>query len=472
MDLRGRKGGVEKWDNHSFTSPLSDPVGALQSSALADRVTRHAVVAAGSLPRRTLRQSFIATRRVMFNSALDLASNGITQWGLGAKILFLFVMTQLTIFTVTLYLHRSQSHRSVDFHPVLAHFFRFWNWLTTAMVTKEWVAIHRKHHAHCETELDPHSPQVFGLGKLVWKGTELYMDARADGTLLGRFGRGTPDDWIERRLYTPHCNWGPTVLAVSEIALFGIGGMALWAIQMMWIPFWGAGVVNGIGHWWGYRNFETADRSTNLTPVAMWVGGEELHNNHHAFPSSAKFSVRRFEFDLGWLVIRFLAALKLANVRRVASVPGSRSGYLKRARTPNQTSLIESVRLMTKFFRDVMLPVVREESRRSRRADVPSARLRNALANGGRWLSDDDRGRLNTWIDARPDVHILCEFRTQLALLMERRDIGNSTQALSQWIRAARDSDIHSLQVFAAALAVDAMGDPPSCAAAMINARR
>ena len=394
----------------------------------------------------------------MFDALLDLLSNGIAQAGLGAKLVFLLVMTQLTILTVTLYLHRSQSHRSVDFHPALAHFFRFWSWLTTAMVTKEWVAIHRKHHAHCETELDPHSPQVFGIGKLIWNGTELYMGARADQSLLPKFGNGTPDDWIERHLYTRHCNWGPTALALLEIALFGVGGMAIWAIQMMWIQFWGAGVVNGVGHWWGYRNFETADRSTNLMPIAVWVGGEELHNNHHAFPSSAKFSVRRFEFDLGWLVIRILSTLKLAKVKRVASVEGARLPGQVPLGKPIQTSLSERVRLMTKFFRDVTLPVVRDESRRNS-ADVPPMRLRHALANGGRWLNDDDRRRLNTWIDARPMLHTVCNFRAQLALLMEQRDVGAGAQGLSQWVRAARDTNINSLRTFAAALAVDAIAD-------------
>jgi len=395
----------------------------------------------------------------MFDFLTSLAAGGITQAGLGAKLLFLLIMTQLTILTVTLYLHRSQSHRSVDFHPALAHCFRFWSWLTTAMVTKEWVAIHRKHHAHCETELDPHSPQVFGIGKLVWGGTELYMAARTDQDLLTRFGSGTPEDWIERNVYTRHCNWGPTALAIIEIALFGVGGMAIWAIQMMWIPFWGAGVVNGIGHWWGYRNFETADRSTNLSPIAMWVGGEELHNNHHAFPSSAKFSVRPFEFDLGWLVIRILATLRLASVKRVARVRNSRStGESLPAGAPLQASLTERVRLMTKFFRDVTLPVMRDESRRSR-AELPPLRLRHALANGGRWLSDEDRRRLNTWTDARPSLYTVCNFREQLASLMEQRDIGAGTQGLSQWVRAAHSTEIHSLRTFAASLAKETVAD-------------
>ena len=395
----------------------------------------------------------------MFEYLLDHASNGFTHAGLGAKLVFLLVMTQLTILTVTLYLHRSQSHRSVDFHPALAHCFRFWSWLTTAMVTREWVAIHRKHHAHCETELDPHSPQFHGIGKLVWSGTELYMDARADGNLLPRFGRGTPDDWIERHLYTRHCNWGPTVLAVLEIALFGVGGMAIWAIQMMWIPFWGAGVVNGIGHWWGYRNFETADRSTNLTPIALWVGGEELHNNHHAFPSSAKFSLRRFEFDLGWLIIRILATLKLADVKRVASELEPPSTQQVSAGQPRLAALTPKVRVMTQFFRNVMLPAVRDESRRNR-GSVPPTRWRRALADGGCWLDDDDRRRLDDWIDARPCLRTLCRFRAELAVLMERRDIGEEAADMAQWVRAARDSNIGSLRTFAAALAGNASDTP------------
>ena len=392
----------------------------------------------------------------MFEALLNHAANGIIPTSLVAKLVFLLVMTQLTILSVTLYLHRSQSHRSVDFHPALAHAFRFWCWLTTAMATREWVAIHRKHHAHCETDLDPHSPQIFGIGKLIWSGTELYMAARAEPDLLARFGRGTPDDWIERHLYARHCNWGPTTLAVLEIALFGVSGMAIWAVQMMWIPFWGAGVVNGVGHWWGYRNFETADRSTNLSPIAIWVGGEELHNNHHAFPSSAKFSIRRFEFDLGWQIIRILAKLRLASVKRVAATADMRStDRIVVEPEPLQTTLSDRVRVMTGFFRDVMLPALRDESRRSR-VGVPPLHLRRALANGGCWLDDDERGRLNAWIDTRPCLRTLCRFRAELASLMEQRDVDAGARGLSQWVQAAMDTDIGSLRTFAGALAGDA----------------
>ena len=183
---------------------------------------------------------------------------------------------------------------------MLAHFFRFWTWLTTSMITKEWAAIHRKHHAKCETEEDPHSPMFKGIDTVIWRGVELYREARGQREDIEKYGKGCPDDWIERHLYTPHATFGPTLMLFISFALFGFAGVALWAIQMAWIPFWAAGVVNGLGHWWGYRNFETTDTATNLTPWGVWIGGEELHNNHHAFPSSAKFALRRWEFDIGW----------------------------------------------------------------------------------------------------------------------------------------------------------------------------
>lgn len=249
---------------------------------------------------------------------IDVLTSGVAGLGVWGMLAVLLVFTQLTIFAVTLYLHRSQAHRGVDFHPAIAHFFRFWTWLTTSMITREWVAIHRKHHAKVETEEDPHSPQTKGIGQVFWRGVELYRQARAERADIEQYGKGAPSDWIERHLYTPHANAGPMALLVINSVLFGLPGIALWAIQMAWIPFWAAGVVNGLGHWWGYRNFESADTSTNLTPWALWIGGEELHNNHHAFPSSARFSMRRWELDIGWVAIRGLQALGLAKVLRVA----------------------------------------------------------------------------------------------------------------------------------------------------------
>jgi stearoyl-CoA desaturase (delta-9 desaturase) len=381
---------------------------------------------------------------------LATASNGLVHAGLSAKLWFLLAMTQLTVLTVTLYLHRGVAHRSLEFHPAVAHFFRFWSWLTTSMVTREWVAIHRKHHAHSESERDPHSPQVHGIRTLLWRGTELYIGARSEPGLLETYGTGTPNDWIERHVYTPHCNWGPTLLLLAEVALFGVIGVAIWAVQMMWIPFWGAGVVNGLGHWCGYRNFETADRSGNLFPIAFWVGGEELHNNHHAFPSSAKFSLRRYEFDIGWLVIRLLSSVGLARVKRVARMH-DRQGEWTGARPFPRARLAPRVKVMTGFFREVTLPVLRDEVRGGL---APSSKFRRALADGGRWLDAADRERLNVWICAHPGVGAIQEYRSRLSALMERRQFDAQSRAFSRWFADAERSGIDALRAFATALAV------------------
>jgi stearoyl-CoA desaturase (delta-9 desaturase) len=391
----------------------------------------------------------------MLDSSLELAAHGFVGPGIGWRLACLLIATQVTVIAVTLYLHRSQTHRAVEFHPVLAHAFRFWIWLTTAMVTREWVAIHRKHHAYSDTARDPHSPHVFGVDKLLLQGAELYIDARADERLLAKYGRGVPDDWIERHVYTPHCNWGPTLLAVVNLVMFGIGGMAIWALQMIWIPFWGAGVVNGIGHWRGYRNFETADRSANLFPWGVWVGGEELHNNHHAFPASAKFSIRRFEFDLGWFLICILGKLRMADVRCAAGTNGADAMAHARDRPPRLAALAPRVEVMTDFFHKMMLPEVRDQADRGDRQSL-TGRLRRALADGGHWLAAGERERLEAWVDSRPVVRSLCEFRAQLAALMDRRMLVASEE-FSQWRHAAKASNIGSLRNFAISLESEAM---------------
>ena len=233
-------------------------------------------------------------------------------------VLYTLAMTHVTIASVTIFLHRSQAHRSLDLHPIPAHFFRFWLWLTTSIVTKEWVAIHRKHHAKCETADDPHSPQVRGLSTVLWRGAELYRSEAYNPDTLTQFGRGTPDDWIERHVYSRFVAWGIALMLLVNVALFGAIGLTVWAVQMAWIPFWAAGVVNGLGHFWGYRNFEAPDASTNLLPWGLLIGGEELHNNHHTYPTSAKLSVKRYEFDVGWMYISLLRKIGWAQVKKVA----------------------------------------------------------------------------------------------------------------------------------------------------------
>ncbi|MBU2048579.1 fatty acid desaturase [Stenotrophomonas sp. TWI700] len=392
----------------------------------------------------------------MFDTLLNFLTGGVVGlgwWGMG---LVLLVFTQLTIFAVTLYLHRSQAHRGVDFHPVIAHFFRFWTWLTTSMITKEWVAIHRKHHAKVETDEDPHSPVTKGIGMVFWRGVELYREARAMRADIEQYGRGAPDDWIERHLYTPHANLGPVALLVINSVLFGLPGVALWAIQMAWIPFWAAGVINGLGHWWGYRNFESADTSTNLTPWAFWVGGEELHNNHHAFPSSARFSMRRWEFDIGWAVIRGLQALRLAKVLRVAPSMDVRPNIAVPDAETLKALLSHRFQAMTDYQRNVFVPALREEAAMAgaKLRKLLPRRMRRGLVNDGRWLKPDCRAQLSTWVEQRPRIRVLVEHRARLAALLEARgnDAAERLKLLQAWCHEAEASGIAALQNYAARL--------------------
>ena len=231
-------------------------------------------------------------------------------------IIATLVMVQITIACVTLYLHRSQAHRGVVFHPAVEHFMRAWLWMTTGMITKQWVAIHRRHHRFDDAEGDPHSPHIFGIWTVFFKGALLYNKASKDKQMVRQYGVGTPDDWIERNLYTPHSRLGITIMLVINLCLFGLWGWLVWLVQLVWIPFWAAGVVNGVGHWWGYRNTDTKDFSRNIVPWDFWVGGELLHNNHHADPASPKLSRRWYEFDIGWMYICILRALGLATLRK------------------------------------------------------------------------------------------------------------------------------------------------------------
>ena len=230
-------------------------------------------------------------------------------------ILYTLIVTHITIVCVTLFLHRGQAHRGIEFHPILGHFMRLWLWLTTGMVTKQWVAIHRKHHRYSDQEGDPHSPHVYGIKRVFFRGAGLYHSASKDTAMVQQYGVGTPDDWIERTLYTPHSRLGIALMLVIDLALFGPWGLLVWGIQMIWIPFWAAGVVNGVGHWLGYRNGETKDRSTNFSPWGIVIGGEELHNNHHLDPASPKLSSKWFEFDIGWMWLTLFRTIGLAKIR-------------------------------------------------------------------------------------------------------------------------------------------------------------
>jgi stearoyl-CoA desaturase (delta-9 desaturase) len=252
----------------------------------------------------------------VLNAALQWLSHGLWDLNWWQMILFTLAMTHVTIASVTIFLHRYQAHRALELHAIPSYFFRFWLWLTTGQVTKEWASIHRKHHAKCEQAEDPHSPQVYGLKKVFWQGAELYRKESKNKETMERYGHNTPDDWIERNLFTRFSWQGVGLMMILDLTLFGVSGMAVWAVQMAWIPITAAGIVNGVGHYWGYRNFEAPDASTNISPWGIIIGGEELHNNHHTYPTSAKLSVKPYEFDIGWMYIRLMEMVGLARAKK------------------------------------------------------------------------------------------------------------------------------------------------------------
>jgi len=293
----------------------------------------------------------------MINGLLDLAWYEV--------LMVVMVLTHITIAGVTIFLHRHQAHRSVQLHPLVSHFFRFWLWLTTGMITKQWVAIHRKHHAKCETPDDPHSPQTRGLRAVLWTGSELYRAEAKNIETLQNYGQGTPDDWLEHHVYSRFPFLGISIMAVIDVLLFGALGITLFAVQMLWIPFWAAGVINGVGHFWGYRNFETLDASRNILPFGILIGGEELHNNHHAYAASARLSNKWWEFDIGWFYIRCLEIFKLARVRSIAPV----SRYIpEKAKVDLDTvkAIVRNrVHVMALYGRHVIKPVIRQERQKA-----------------------------------------------------------------------------------------------------------
>ena len=253
---------------------------------------------------------------LVFNAALDWLAHGVLQLQWWQMILVTLVLTHITMISVTVFLHRHQAHRALDLHPIASHFFRFWLWMTTGQVTKEWASIHRKHHAKCEQPEDPHSPHVYGIKTVLLQGYELYRKEAANKETMARYGHGTPNDWLERNLYTRFSTLGVALMLVIDLALFGVAGLAVWAVQMMWTPVMAAGIINGAAHCWGYRNFEAPDASTNISPWGILIAGEELHNNHHTYPTSAKLSVKAYEFDIGWFYISVLQRLGLASVKK------------------------------------------------------------------------------------------------------------------------------------------------------------
>jgi stearoyl-CoA desaturase (delta-9 desaturase) len=381
--------------------------------------------------------------------------NGLLDLSLGGLIVATLLLTHVTIVAVTVFLHRHQAHRALTLHPVVSHFFRFWLWLTSGMVTREWVAVHRKHHAACETESDPHSPQVLGIRKVLWTGAEVYREAARDEAMLEQFGRGTPDDWIERNLYTRHSGLGIVLMLGLDLLLFGAAGITVWAVQMIWIPLFAAGVINGLGHWWGYRNFECPDASTNLVPWGILIGGEELHNNHHAHGGSARLSYHWWEFDIGWMYIRLFQALGLARVKSVSPQTVFRPGKMLPDVDTLGAVLSNRFQVLARYGREVALPVLREEMAQadaSVRGRLRQARA--ALVRDDSLVSEEARRRLQAVLERSGELKVVYQFRERLQAVWNRSAASQKErlEALQEWCAQAEATGIQALQRFAARL--------------------
>ena len=369
-------------------------------------------------------------------------------WGF---LLVALALTHITIAAVTIFLHRHQAHRSLELGALPAHFFRLWLWLTTGMVTKEWVAIHRKHHAKCDTPEDPHSPQTRGLRKVLTEGAELYRAEASNPETLARYGQGTPDDWLERHVYAAHPLGGILLTLALDVLCFGPLGLTLWAIQMVWIPFWAAGVINGLGHYWGYRNFNCTDASTNLIPWGILVGGEELHNNHHAFANSAKLSNKWYEFDIGWAYIRAMEILGLARVKKVA--PRLKLAALRPQvdMATLQALLTHRYDLLARYARSLRHSYGQELRRWRGHLARPEWRRRKELQP---WLLKDPRqlpgewqARVEALLQDHPQLRTLYAMRQELIQVWERSSASRE-QLLAQlqdWCRRAEASGIRQL---------------------------
>jgi stearoyl-CoA desaturase (delta-9 desaturase) len=369
-------------------------------------------------------------------------------WG---YVVVTLVLTHITIASVTIFLHRHQAHRALDLHPIPSHFFRFWLWLTTGMVTKEWAAIHRKHHAMCETVNDPHSPQILGIEKVLWEGAELYRREAKNAETMEKYGKGTPDDWLERNVYSKHSAWGVSTMLVADLILFGPIGLTIWAVQMIWIPFTAAGVINGIGHYWGYRNFAADDASTNISPWGILIGGEELHNNHHAYASSAKLSSKWYEFDIGWLYIRILESLGLAKVKKVAGKP-----HIDLAKTAPDAETLQAVithryEVMAKYvksLKDTMGEEISKLRPHGMKFDVKT--FRRWLHLGESDLKAPERETLDQALKSSKVLATIYSMRQELAAIWARSTASQEQllKQLEDWCHRAEASGIEALQQF------------------------
>ncbi len=390
----------------------------------------------------------------LHDAAVSWLSYGLLDAAWWQIVLYTFLTTHVTIAAVTIFLHRSQAHRALDLGPIPSHFFRFWLWVGTGMVTKEWVAIHRKHHAKCETEDDPHSPQTRGIKTVLLTGSELYRTEAKNAETMKKYGHGTPDDWLERHVYSRYTWQGVGLMLILDLLLFGAAGAAVWAVQMAWIPVTAAGIINGLGHWWGYRNFEAPDAATIISAIGFIIGGEELHNNHHTYPTSAKLSVKPYEFDIGWGYIRILEALGWAKVRKTP--PQLKLGSVKPVADGKTLEAIIANRyeVMAKYGAALRSACSAELERLKAQGAENTARWRE-LRLARRWLHrDDDRipGHVKPEVQkaaaASPVLAKLVAMREELRQLWTRTNVSAEQLVadLQAWCRKAEESGSAALQ--------------------------
>jgi stearoyl-CoA desaturase (delta-9 desaturase) len=386
-------------------------------------------------------------------AVLQFLSTGLLDFT-GWEVFFTtLVLTHITIASVTIYLHRHQAHRALDLHPLPSHFFRFWLWMTTGQVTKEWASIHRKHHAKCDTEEDPHSPQTRGIRKVLFEGAELYRAESKVKETMEKYGHGTPDDWIERNVYTKHSAMGVVLMLFINFALFGIVGISVWAVQMMWIPITAAGIINGIGHYWGYRNYDCSDAATNIIPFGILIGGEELHNNHHTFATSAKLSSKWYEFDLGWGYIRILETLGLAKVKKVAPKPEFAKGKMEADLETLQSVIANRYDVMAKYAKSVRHAFREEFEHLKHKAELEARFLKSSrklMQREPGKLESSQKAQLVELFQHSKALETMHQMRVELGAIWERSHSTRDQllQQLQDWCARAEASGIKSLQDF------------------------
>ena len=389
----------------------------------------------------------------ILHSVLEFMTTGLVGLSAWEVVIYTLVVTHITIASVTIYLHRHQAHRALELHAIPSHFFRFWLWMTTGQVTKEWAAIHRKHHAKCDTEEDPHSPQTRGIKKVLLEGAELYRTESKNKETLEKYGHGTPDDWIERKVYTPYSWAGVSALLVINFILFGVIGISIWAIQMLWIPITAAGIINGLGHWWGYRNYDCNDAATNIFPWGILIGGEELHNNHHTYATSAKLSSKWYEVDLGWAYIRTLEMIGLAKVKKVAPKPKLAKDKMVADLETLQSVITNRYDVMAKYAKSVKHAFREEFEHLKHKAELESRFLKSSrklLQREPGKLELSQKAQLIELFKHSKALETMHQMRVELGAIWERSHSTRDQllQQLQDWCARAEASGIKSLQDF------------------------